>query len=67
LLGVPVIHLVTSVAVFFFPDDPVRHSMLAYPYLLIVSAYLIFLVWDIGRQAVGKSTHQGLSSSQEVV
>lgn len=46
LLGVPLTHITAGVASFVFPGDPIRHSMLAYPYLLIVAAYVVLLIWQ---------------------
>lgn len=47
LLGVPVVNIVSHMAAFYFPSDPVRFTMLSYPYLLVLVAFLFFLLWQL--------------------
>lgn len=54
LLGLPAFYVMVNVSVYFFQSDPVRFSMLAYPYLLVAGAFLVFLVWDARTAGVAE-------------
>jgi len=46
LLGVPLVNIAVHLALPFFALDPVRFTMLSYPYLFVAGAYFLFVLWD---------------------
>ena len=63
LLGVPVGNIVTNLAIYFFPADPIRFTMLSYPYLMVLGAYLAFLAWDALLASLARRARPGRLSS----